>query len=264
MMQFDYISLLAPAEAIVREGGKLMLELEKSGFSVSEKSAANYVTEIDLAVEKMIVGRLKQLTPAFSVVTEETDSGVPDYLEPTWVLDPVDGTTNLMRGYRHSAISLALADGGRPVLGLVFNPYSDEQFAAVLGHGAELNGRPIQVGRHDRLEDCLVGFGTTPYDRRGAHQTFAIVEEIFMQSLEIRRSGSAALDLAYVACGRLDVFFEMTLQPWDYAAGSLILQEAGGRTTNWQGDPPSLRHGDSVLASNGLVHEQIRRKLVYQ
>jgi myo-inositol-1(or 4)-monophosphatase len=112
------------------------------------------------------------------------------------------------------------------------------------------------------LADGLIGFGTTPYDRQLAHQTFAQVERIFLKSLEIRRSGSAALDIAYVACGRLDGFFEQTLQPWDYAAGSIILCEAGGRITNWQGGPPSLRHGDSLLASNDLLHDILLDELL--
>jgi myo-inositol-1(or 4)-monophosphatase len=254
----EFPALLAAAASIVREGGRLILAKEQEVFSVETKSAKNFVTTVDLAVEQLIVGRLKTLTPDFPVVTEETAADPADPARPTWVLDPVDGTTNLMRGLRCSAISLALAVGGRPVIGLVYNPYADELFAGASGLGATLNGRPIFASRRDRLDDCLVGFGTTPYDRRRAHQTFSVVEELFLKSLEVRRCGVAALDLVYVACGRLDVFFEMGLQPWDYAGGWLILSEAGGLVTNWQGEAPSLRHGGSILASNGLVHEQVR------
>jgi myo-inositol-1(or 4)-monophosphatase len=257
----DGLSLLGPAAAIIREGGGLVIDLEKKGFSYEAKSEKNYVTNIDLAVEKSIVGRLRQLTPDYPVVTEETDSGPVDFDRPAWLLDPVDGTTNLMRGYRHSAISLALAAGGKVVAGLVYNPYTDELFTAAAGGGAKLNGTVIRASSRGRLADCLIGFGTTPYDRRMAHQTFEMAEKVFMASLEVRRSGSAALDLAYVACGRLDAFFEMALQPWDYAAGCLILQEAGGRAANWRGEMPCLRHGDSVLASNGLIHEEILKIL---
>lgn len=259
MMRPEYGQLLEAAAAIVREGGRLILERERGSFAIEIKSAKNFVTDIDLAVEQLIVSRLRQLTPDYPVVTEETASEPADPAKPSWVLDPVDGTTNLMRGFRHSAISLALLADGRPVLGLVLNPYLDELFIGCAGQGATLNGSPIRASRRDLLEDCLVGFGTTPYDRRNAHQTFAVVEQMFLKSLEIRRCGASTLDLAYVACGRLDAFFEMGLQPWDYAAGSLILQEAGGIVTNWQGEFPSLAHGDSVLASNGLVHGQVRQ-----
>jgi myo-inositol-1(or 4)-monophosphatase len=257
MMRPEYRQLLEPAAAIVREGGRLVLERERGSFAIETKSAKNFVTEIDLAVEQLIVSRLRRLTPDFPIVTEETASAMADPAKPSWVLDPVDGTTNLMRGFRHSAISLALLADGRPVLGLVLNPYLDELFTGCAGQGAALNGSPIQASRRALLEDCLVGFGTTPYDRSHAHQTFAVLEQMFLKSLEIRRCGSAALDLAYVACGRLDAFFEMGLQPWDYAAGSLILQEAGGVVTNWQGESTSMTHGGSILASNGLVQEQV-------
>jgi len=250
----DFANLLIPATTIVRAAGRLILELEQQEFAIEAKSTANYVTGIDLAVEHFIVGRLRDLTPDFAVITEESEPDETDYIRPTWILDPVDGTTNLMRGFRHSAVSLALTADGRPVVGLIYNPYADELFTAAAGNGATLNGRPIRASKHQNLADGLIGFGTTPYDRRLAHQTFGQVENIFMKSLEIRRSGSAALDLAYVACGRLDGFFEQTLQPWDYAAGCIIVSEAGGRVTNWQGDPPSLRQGDRLLASNAFLH----------
>ena len=207
------------------------------------------------------VSHFMQLTPDFAVITEEQESEPADLQKPTWILDPVDGTSNLMRGFRHSAISLALVDKGEPVIGLIYNPYTDEMFKAVSGQGASLNGQAIHVSQRAHMKDCLVGFGTTPYDRQNAHRTFELVETVFMRSFEIRRCGSAALDLAYVACGRLDVFFEMMLQPWDYAAGCLIITEAGGTVSNWKGEKPSLHHGDSVLASNGKVHPDVLKLL---
>lgn len=256
-----YESLLISAAAIVRAAGQLILELEQQDFSIAVKSKANYVTEIDMAVERFVVSRLLDLTPEFALLTEESESAKTDFTAPTWILDPVDGTTNLMRGYRFSAVSLALAVAEQPVLGLIYNPYADELFTAAMGCGATLNGHPIHVSDRDSLADGLIGFGTTPYDRRLAHQTFIQVERIFLQSLEVRRSGSAALDIAYVACGRLDGFFEQMLQSWDYAAGSIILSEAGGRISNWQGKLPSLRQGDSLLASNELLHEALLGEL---
>ena len=249
--------IMAAVPAIIREAGRLICSCQDQQLQITEKSDRNYVTEIDLAVERLIVRKLKELAPDFAVITEEA-AGNPFFSDrPTWILDPVDGTTNLMRGYRHSAISLALASEGQLRQGYIFNPWQNELFTAEDAGGARLNGRPIRSSQLSSLSDCLVGFGTTPYDRTDAHRTFLIAEQVFLRSLEIRRSGSAALDLAYVACGRLDGFFELKLQPWDYAAGALLIREAGGALTNWQGRDADLRHPDSVLATNGLIHRQM-------
>ena len=130
-------------------------------------------------------------------------------------------------------------------------------FRSVAGGGSFMNGQPIQVSSRTHLRDGLIGFGTTPYIRQNAHRTFTLLEKVFLQVLEIRRTGSAAIDLAYVACGRLDGFFEMMLQPWDYAAGMLLIREAGGVITNWQGETPGLSSGDSILASSGNLHQPL-------
>ena len=252
----DERTLFKPVCQIVRRAGRLFQKDDT--LRIQKKSAANYVTDVDLAVQNQIVRALLQLTPDYDVIAEESDSNPSDSECPTWILDPVDGTTNLMRGYRHSAISLALARENQLRLGIIFNPYTDELFTAISGEGAKRNDDPIKVSRYDRLSDCLIGFGTTPYARENADKTFSLVKQVFLQSLEIRRSGSAALDLAYVACGRLDAFFELYLQPWDYAAGALILKEAGGVITDWQGNPPSFRQGGSILATNGLVHPPLQ------
>ncbi len=246
--------------SVVRQAGRIILA-DDENLQIYKKSAANYVTEKDLAVQSFVLARLQELTPDFTFLAEEdsTSSYRPDL--PSWILDPVDGTTNLMRDYRHSAVSLALAYQGRIEAAFVYNPYLDELFHAFANQGAFLNNQPIQASRHQLLSDCLIGFGTTPYDRKRAHLTFQLAEEVFLHSLEIRRSGSAALDLAYVACGRLDGFFELQLEPWDYAAGSLLIKEAGGRLSNWHNDFPSLSQTDSILASNGLVHEQLLPKV---
>ncbi len=251
--------LLDPARQIILEAGRLIIGRQGDELQITEKGAANYVTEMDLAVQKLIVGRLADLTPDYAVIAEESKTNPYGSGRPTWILDPVDGTTNLMRNYRHSAVSLALLAENRLQLGLILNPYTAECFTAAAGRGALLNGRPISASRRGSLQDCLIGFGTTPYARSEAHRTFDLAERVFLQSLEIRRSGSAALDLAYVACGRLDGFFEMQLQPWDYAAGALILQEAGGQITNWDGIMPAFSHADSILATNGLIHDDMRR-----
>jgi myo-inositol-1(or 4)-monophosphatase len=254
MSHIDFPALAEPVGRIVRQAGQLILDQQDEALQIEQKSAANYVTQIDFAVQAFVLDRLKELTPDFAVIAEESDINQYGLERPTWILDPVDGTTNLMRDYRHSAVSLALAVRGVLTLGFVYNPYTDELFEAVVNQGARLNSMAIAASTRPLLSDSLIGFGTTPYAREQAHSTFLLLERVFLQTLEIRRSGSAALDLSYVACGRLDGFFELCLQPWDYAAGGLILQEAGGRITNWRGAAPSLRHGDSILATNGHIH----------
>jgi myo-inositol-1(or 4)-monophosphatase len=162
-----------------------------------------------------------------------------------------------MRGYRCSAVSLAFFDSAKPVFGVVYDPFDNEMFTAYIGRGAFLNNVAFKVSENNDLKDCLIAFGTTPYQREHAAKTFRITENIFMRSLEIRRSGSAALDLVHVACGRLDGFYEYCLQPWDYAAGMIILAEAGGRITTWQGNPIGVLAPSSVLATNGLIHQEM-------
>lgn len=255
-----YAHLIEPVSALVRDGGQLILARDDRSLpalQIEKKSEDNYVTEVDYAVQHLILDRLAELTPGYAVIAEEAEARAFDRHRPTWILDPVDGTTNLMRDLRLSAVSLALHADGQMHLGMIYNPYANEFFLAVSGGGSYMNGQPIRVSSRTRLRDGLIGFGTTPYIRQNAHRTFALLEKIFLQVLEIRRTGSAAIDLAYVSCGRLDGFFEMMLQPWDYAAGILLIREAGGVITNWQGETPGLSSGDSILASNGDLHQPL-------
>lgn len=255
-----YAHLIEPVSALVRDGGQLILARDDRSLpslQIEKKSEDNYVTEVDYAVQHLILDRLAELTPGYAVIAEEAEARAFDSHRPTWILDPVDGTTNLMRDLRLSAVSLALHADGQMQLGMIYNPYANEFFLAVAGGGSYMNGQPIRVSTRTRLRDGLIGFGTTPYIRQNAHRTFTLLEKVFLQVLEIRRTGSAAIDLAYVACGRLDGFFEMTLQPWDYAAGMLLIREAGGVITNWQGETPGLSSGDSILASNGDLHKPL-------
>jgi myo-inositol-1(or 4)-monophosphatase len=255
--QTNGAELIEPVGLMLRQAGHLISDRTRSPLQIEAKGTANYVTEIDLAVQQQILDRLAVLTPGFAVITEESSVNRFVFDRPTWILDPVDGTTNLMRHYQHASISLALAVQGELQLAFVYNPYLQELFQAEAGRGAWLNGRSISVNPFTNLSDCLVGFGTTPYARAEVHRTFDLVERVFKQSLEVRRSGSAALDLAYVACGRLDAFFELSLQPWDYAAGCLLVREAGGLVSTWLGSDPDLGQAGSILATNGKVHDQL-------
>jgi len=241
---------------IIREAGEFFnIKLGDSG--IIKKGRANYVTEVDYKVQEFITKKLKGILPDCNIITEESDNNNYTFDEPTWILDPVDGTTNFMHGYNHSAISLAFVNKGVLELAYVYNPFMNEMFTAIKGKGAFLNGDKMMVTDSTSLENCLVAFGTTPYDRKEAHRTFEITEKVFMSSREVRRSGAASLDLAYVAAGRVDAFYELCLQPWDYAAGILLVSEAGGKVTGWRGEELSLSRPGSVLASNGHVHERM-------
>ena len=212
--------------AAARHAGEIILGFGE--FSVEEKEGhANFVTDVDCAVQDYLQTALTRLVPGSAFIGEEKEN---DALTdaPTWIIDPVDGTTNLIHNLRMSAVSIALCEGGRPVLGTVYQPYTDEMFLAVLGQGATLNGRPIHVSATP-FHRAVVAFGTSPYNPELAKTSMAMALSCLQRAADVRRSGSAALDLAAVACGRADAFFELTLKPWDYAAGALLVTEAGGR-----------------------------------
>lgn len=255
--------LIAPVQQILRDAGQMMSDVEHSEIQIERKSAANYVTEIDIAVQHFVIERLQQLNPDIGIMAEEAGRNTAITDRPVWILDPIDGTTNFMHQCQHSSISLALAEGDQLLLGFVYNPTLNEMYIAELGHGAKLNGHKIQVSTVDQLSEGLIAFGTNPYARDQAHETFSRAERVFLNSLEVRRFGTASLDLAYVACGRFDGYFEMINHPWDCAAGLLLVQEAGGRTTNWYGQKNNIHSADSMLATNGLIHDALYELVKY-
>lgn len=207
---------------------------------VRAKSKTDYVTNVDLAVQELLRERLAALAPDVQFMGEEQDNTGLDWHRPCWILDPVDGTTNLIHSFRHSAISLALSEAGQIIFGVVYNPYSGECFTARRGQGAFCNGSPIRVSSADRLEDSLLSVGTVPGRRKLADTAFRQIRTLYDTCQDVRRTGCASLDLCWVACGRLDGYVELSLQPWDYAAGRLLVEEAGGRVTAPDGSPLSL------------------------
>lgn len=207
---------------------------------VRAKIKTDYVTNVDLAVQELLRERLAALAPDVQFMGEEQDNTGLDWHRPCWILDPVDGTTNLIHNFRHSALSLALAEDGQILFGVVYNPYSGECFTARRGQGAFCNGSPIRVSSADRLEDSLLSVGTVPGRRELADTAFRQMRALYDTCQDVRRTGCASLDLCWVACGRLDGYVELSLQPWDYAAGRLLVEEAGGRVTAPDGSPLSL------------------------
>lgn len=223
---------------------------------VTEKGLVDFVTAVDFHVQEFLSKELAQCWPRIQLLSEEQSQEGLDYTKPCWILDPIDGTSNLMHSFQTSAVSLALWDGEKLVFGAVYNPFREELFHAIVGSGAYLNGEPIHVSDNPDLIHSLVLVGTTPYRKECAGEVFDLLRRIFERCVDIRRCGSAALDLCYVACGRSDAFFEKDLKPWDYAAGMAILQEAGGILTDCTGAvPPAWKRSDCV-ASNGIVQKE--------
>ena len=238
-MNDQIVTLEEQAVQAVWEAGALLAD-PAAVRSIRAKSETDYVTNVDVAVQEFLRERLAVLAPDVQFMGEEQDNSALDWSRPCWILDPVDGTTNLIHNFRHSAISLALSEAGQIIFGVVYNPYSGECFTARWGQGAFCNGSPIRVSSADRLEDSLLSVGTGPGRRKLADTAFRQMRALYDRCQDVRRNGCASLDLCWVACGRLDGYVELSLQPWDYAAGRLLVEEAGGRVTAPDGSPLSL------------------------
>lgn len=246
---------LERVQAIAFGAGKTLMEKLETGFDIEHKGRADLVTDADKASEKYIVEQLTTLFPSHSICAEES-GWIDKASEYIWYIDPLDGTTNFAHGFPYFSVSLALAKEGEVVLGVVYNPVSNECFTAYKGGGAYLNGKQINISKNQTLRDSLLITGF-PYDiATNPDNNVAAFEKAYKASQGVRRNGSAALDLCYVACGRADAFWEKYLQPWDFAAGSLIVKEAGGRITDCQGDEFCLETNE-ILASNVLIHDEL-------
>ena len=253
-------SLVEETVQAVQEAGACLSD-PTAVHSIRTKGETDYVTNVDLAVQELLRERLAALAPEIQFMGEEQDNTGLDWSRPCWILDPVDGTTNLIHNFRHSAVSLALTEAGQILFGVVYNPYTEECFTARRGQGAFCNGSLIRVSSADRLEDSLLSVGTVPGRRKLADTAFRQMRALYDRCQDVRRTGCASLDLCWVACGRLDGYVELSLQPWDYAAGMLIVAEAGGRVTAPDGSPLSLCQGGPLLASNGKLHAVLQSLL---
>ena len=237
---------------IVKQVKPLFLDREGSSY-IKVKGVADFVTQIDFKVQEQVKTALYELYPKIQFMGEEKDNSDIDFEGDVWILDPVDGTTNLIHDFRNSTLSLALARKGVLTLGIIYHPYSDEVFVAERGKGAWLNGNPIFVSKRENFSECLVSI--SPYYRELAKENFKIFEKVFMDCADIRRLGSAALELAYVAAGRIDAYFERSLKPWDYAAGTLLVEEAGGKVTDYKGTPVDITGNSDIVAGNEMIGE---------
>ena len=219
------------------------------------KGRADYVTKVDLSIQAYLKEALETRYPQIGFLGEEGEKEELDWTVPMWILDPVDGTANLIYGRQESCVSLGLWDGTALVLGCIYQPWKQEIYYAETGSGATLNGRPIHVSAADSLRESLVNFGTTPYDKTRTTEIYAQAKKIADACQDLRRSGSAALDLCSVAAGRADCYFEYDLKVWDVAAGAVILREAGGSFADLSGKEPMPAMRMDVAASNGILQD---------
>lgn len=250
------VTELQAAIAAAREAGALLRDAFGQSHTVTLKqSAIDLVTEMDQAANTLIIERLQTAYPGYGFYTEESPA-IRGTADAHWLIDPLDGTTNYVHGYPFFAVSIALEQAGQLAVGVVYNPISDELFAAQRGHGATLNGRPIHVSEASTLRDSLLASGF-PYNAWESENDNATEWQQFLKRVRsLRCDGSSALDLCFVACGRTDGYWEHELDPWDVAAGALIVMEAGGRVTDYQGEDKFISN-KQIVAANPSVHTEM-------
>lgn len=244
-----------------RDAGRVLLEKFGRIETVTKKGDINLVTEADLASEALIVERISSHFPRHAILAEEAGNAVVTGTAGghKWIIDPLDGTTNYAHGYPCFCVTLALEHEGEVVLGVTYDPTRNELFAAEKGHGATLNGKPIRVSATDELENALLVTGF-PYDIKHRDKFARHLTEFLLSSRGVRRDGSAAIDMAYVAAGRFDGFWEEGLNPWDVAAGKLLIEEAGGVVSYYDGSKFDI-YKPPIVASNGMIHAAMLKVL---
>ena len=250
-VNFEFVPRM---EEIAREAGALLMEFFHRRVKIEYKGEADLVTEADRTSEKLILERIRAHWPSHEVVGEE-GARIETGSDYRWYVDPLDGTTNFAHGYPVFCVSLGLTHQGKRKAAVLYDPTRDELFAAERGTGAFLNERRIEVSKTPKLAQSLVSTGF-PSHKRHRNPNIYFYHQLTLRSHGVRRAGSAALDLACVACGRFDAFWEFNLNAWDTTAGVLIVQEAGGRVTGFQGEELGITDRD-VMASNGPLHEEL-------
>jgi myo-inositol-1(or 4)-monophosphatase len=246
--------------AALRGAGEVLRRHFRRPGTVHYKGRGNPVTAADREADRFVRRSLARRFPGHGFLTEESrPSGAA--ARSRWIVDPLDGTVNFAHGLPHACVSVAYERDGELRVGGVYDPFREELFLAVRGRGARLNGRPMRVSPAARLAEALLVTGF-PYDRHRRAAVYAhYVEEFLRRGQDVRRLGAAALDLAYVACGRLDGYWEFNLRPWDVAAGALLVREAGGRVTDFRGRTYRMEDTSQTLATNGRVHAAMLRTL---
>lgn len=240
------------------QAGKLILRAQDNvgSLDVQKKGKNDFVTKVDQAAEALIIDTIKKAYPDHAILGEESGFQAANKSDHLWIIDPLDGTTNFLHGFPQYCVSIAFQNQGKVTQGVIYDPQRDELFTAIRGSGAKLNERRIRVSKVSKLEDALLGTGFPFREFHRLDEYMNFLKKLIPNAAGIRRPGAAALDLAYVAAGRLDGFWEYGLKPWDIAAGGLMVQEAGGYVTTVEGHNEYLE-SDSILAAVPKVHQQL-------
>lgn len=263
-MQKPAVTVMVKAARMA--GNVLLRSINKlDALNVVHKDRMDYASEVDADAEKVIVKELRRAYPDYAVVGEE--GGAQGSGRYTWVIDPLDGTSNYLRGFPHYCVSIALVENGEPTDAVIFDPLRNDLFTASRGAGAQLNERRIRVADRKDLGGTLISTGFHPRERARTGAQLECVRELLVHAEDVRRTGSAALDLAYVACGRLDAYFEAGVKDWDIAAGVLLVREAGGRICDFRGAPTARLDGRGpqtrqIVAGNIKVSEALQKTIV--
>jgi myo-inositol-1(or 4)-monophosphatase len=252
--------ILPDLEHMARQAGQILRAGYEKDHQVDYKGVIDLVTEVDRESEAFLVGEVQRRFPGHHILAEESGD-IAGHAEHSWLIDPLDGTVNYAHGVPVFSVSIAYAHHGQVKLGAVYDPMRDELFSAARGHGAQLNGRRLAIAQAQELKKSLLVTGF-PYDAwNSPRDNFANFVKFAKLTQGVRRLGSAALDLCYVAAGRFDGFWELALNPWDVAAGGLVAEEAGAKVTNVDGGPDYINPPQSVLAANPVLHEKMYREL---
>lgn len=254
----DLDAICTFAVDVAREAGALIRDSFGSLQAMDFKGAVNPVTAVDRRVEGLILERLQESYGEHHILAEEEGGDSLHTSAPLWLIDPIDGTNNFAHGFPHIGLSMALLVDGDPRVGVIYDPLRDELFTAIRGGGSTLNGDTIHVSEVKSLAEAFLSTGF-PYERRVLEDNNTRrLDHFLRRSLAVRRAGAAVLDLAYVACGRLDGHWEPGLKPWDVGAGILLVEEAGGEVTDFKGERLPIS-GDAIVASNGHIHAAMLR-----
>jgi myo-inositol-1(or 4)-monophosphatase len=259
-MTVPHEKLKAAAIEACTAAGDVLAQYFGTPFEVREKPGAGLVTNADLQAEEAALGVLKREFPSMGVLAEESGESSGDGSESRWIIDPLDGTTNFVHGFPMFCVSIAAEWEGELVLGAIYHPILKELYLASKGQGAFVNDRKIEVSKAPKLEQALLTTGFTYRKEHWLKDEIRCFAQLSQQARAVRRPGSAALDLAYVARGTFDGFWERNLSPWDVAAGAVLVQEAGGKVTDFKGNDFDYRRPE-ILASNSILHDDLRKPL---